>query len=832
LQQIPFKVSAKAARLIGRESVSNAEGAIGELVKNTYDADATACAILFANRFNSIPEELSKSDYEWVLQVNAKVADFYKMEEGSENEHESEKKYTLVKPQSQNETDELQDIISNFVDMWIVDNGSGMSSQVIIDNWMVIGTDYKEKNIISDAGRTRTGAKGIGRFALDRLGAKCELFSFEQANDAVRWEVDWDNFDGSGKTLDEVTARLDQVENELSIALSKIPVFLRTEIEASHFKKKQTGTFIRISHLRDNWQQLHLKKLERALSALIPPLEQKPLNIFLYSKANPGKYFPIESPLLDDYDYRVDAKFSGEKMKFEIHRKELVPHEINLKVFELEDMKEKRYQKPSFEKGVVSYDKSLKDLFGALDEPMLESFKSVGEFSFSLLFFKRTMPGKRDRAIYPYRAFRGGRKAWLDEYAGIKIYRDNFAVRPYGEVDSRAFDWLSLGQRVAANPVQSSRKGWRVGPQNLAGTITISRITNPSLYDQLTREGMIENTIFDRFKSLLLRVIQEFEDDRSHIHYNLNEIFKVENAPERKISKGVETAQRVVKSPEKATKEDAQALAEAFVAQSEAMQELREEQAMMRSLATLGTVLVSFSHEMGQLQSAMGSRSEELMGILDSYIGPNEYDPDRSPFHPYVILEDWADDDKKVKQWFSFALASVRANKRRRDWVKLVKHLEEAKLTWRGFLEPRMISVEMNCEDGFDPEILAFPIDLESIFNNLLLNSVEAFTSSKHTGKRRIYIDMFEQDAKTVKIVYRDNGPGVDQSIKPIHKIFDYNVTTKKDEKNNLVGTGLGMWILDTVVREYGGNAKAFSPSEDYGFKMEIYLPMRELSDD
>ena len=289
-------------------------------------------------------------------------------------------------------------------------------------------------------------------------------------------------------------------------------------------------------------------------------------------------------------------------------------------MFELEDMKEKKFQKTSFEKGVVSYNKSLKDLFGTLDEPMLESFKSGGEFTFSLLFFKRTMPGKRDRAIYPYRAFRGGRKAWLDEYAGIKIYRDNFAVRPYGEVDSRAFDWLSLGQRVAANPVQSSRKGWRVGPQNLAGTITISRITNPSLYDQLTREGMIENAIFDRFKSLLLRVIQEFEDDRSHIHYNLNEVFKVENAPERKISKGVETAQRVVTSPEKATKEDAQALAEALVAQSEAMRELREEQAMMRSLATLGTVLVSFSHEMGQLQSAMGSRSEELMGILLSLI--------------------------------------------------------------------------------------------------------------------------------------------------------------------------------------------------------------------
>ena len=827
MQQIPFKVSAKAARLIGRESVSNAEGAIGELVKNTYDADATACAILFVNRYESTPETLSKSDYEWVFQINANVANYYNLEK------DPKEKYTLENPQNPDETEELQDIISNFFDMWIVDNGSGMSSQVIVDNWMVIGTDYKEKNIISDAGRTRTGAKGIGRFALDRLGAKCELYSFEKTNDAVHWEVDWDSFDGSSKTLDEVTAQLDNVKNDFSIALSKIPFFLRSKIEDSHFEKRETGTFIRISHLRDDWQKLHFEKLERALSALIPPLEQKPLNIFLHSKTNPGRYFSIESPLLDDYDYRIDAKFTGEQVKFKIHRKELVPYEINLKVFERKDMEEKKFQKASFEKGVVSYDKSLADLFGKINAPTLESFKGVGKFSFSLLFFKRSIPGKRDRAIYPYRDFRGGqRKAWLDKYAGIKIYRDNFAVRPYGEVDSRAFDWLSLGQRVAANPAPSSRKGWRVSPQNLAGTINISRVTNPGLYDQLTREGMIENTIFGCFKSLLLRIIQEFEDDRSHIHYNLNEIFKIDNEPERKISKGVETAERVVKSPEKATKEDAQALAEALVAQSEAMQELREEQAMMRSLATLGTVLVSFSHEMGQLQSTMGSRSEELMGILESYIGPNDHDPDRSPFHPYVILEDWADDDKKVKQWFSFALTSVKANKRRREWIKLVKHMEQVKLTWLGFLEPRMISVQIGYEDGFDPEILAFPIDLESIFNNLLLNSVEAFTSSKHSGKRHININLVDQDFSTVKIVYKDNGPGVDPSIKPIRKIFDYNVTTKKDEKNKLVGTGLGMWILDTVVREYGGSAKAFGPSKDYGFKMEIYLPVREVNRD
>jgi hypothetical protein len=42
---IPFTVSARTAKLIGLENFSNANGAIVELVKNTYDADSKFCII-------------------------------------------------------------------------------------------------------------------------------------------------------------------------------------------------------------------------------------------------------------------------------------------------------------------------------------------------------------------------------------------------------------------------------------------------------------------------------------------------------------------------------------------------------------------------------------------------------------------------------------------------------------------------------------------------------------------------------------------------------------------------------------------------------------------
>jgi hypothetical protein len=47
MPKIPFRVSARTARLIGRENIASSKGAIVELVKNCYDADSTFAIIYF-----------------------------------------------------------------------------------------------------------------------------------------------------------------------------------------------------------------------------------------------------------------------------------------------------------------------------------------------------------------------------------------------------------------------------------------------------------------------------------------------------------------------------------------------------------------------------------------------------------------------------------------------------------------------------------------------------------------------------------------------------------------------------------------------------------------
>ena len=120
---------------------------------------------------------------------------------------------------------------------------------------------------------------------------------------------------------------------------------------------------------------------------------------------------------------------------------------------------------------------------------------------------------------------------------------------------------------------------------------------------------------------------------------------------------------------------------------------------------------------------------------------------------------------------------------------------------------------------------MAFEIDLDSIFNNLILNSVEAFLSPQHIGHREIVITV-KIVGDDVQIEYRDNGPGLHPSIKNPAHIFRFAVTTKLGPNEEADGTGLGMWILAAVVQSYGGSFKVYRSHNQKGFRMHLNLPL------
>lgn len=86
----------------------------------------------------------------------------------------------------------------------IEDNGDGMDAREIVSGWLVLGDSKKAGQVATGRhGRTPAGNKGLGRLAALRLGREARMFS--QPGDGGRYQVvlDWDRFD-SAATVDEV----------------------------------------------------------------------------------------------------------------------------------------------------------------------------------------------------------------------------------------------------------------------------------------------------------------------------------------------------------------------------------------------------------------------------------------------------------------------------------------------------------------------------------------------------------------------------------------------------------------------------------------------------
>ena len=83
----------------------------------------------------------------------------------------------------------------------IVDDGCGMNRDDLAQSWMHIGKSSKGYEIDGANGKKRVqaGSKGVGRFALARLGASVEVYSHKSDCKSIAWITDW-NY----STLEEV----------------------------------------------------------------------------------------------------------------------------------------------------------------------------------------------------------------------------------------------------------------------------------------------------------------------------------------------------------------------------------------------------------------------------------------------------------------------------------------------------------------------------------------------------------------------------------------------------------------------------------------------------
>lgn len=261
--ELKWKFDISTFRLLGKELITDRVTALVELVKNSYDANSKNVYLHFYN-----------------------------------TAIDSKKKSKLI----------------------IYDDGLGMSADDIKNKWMTIGTDSKRKNkfTVEPFNRRVVGEKGIGRFAIDKLGLNCRIYSKKETEKKLNLlTINWDDYENNKNT-----DNFNKVTNHLKV---------------KKFIKKCSGVKIVVDNLHDIWTENDLDRAYKELAKLVSPFNQlyPPFNIYIssnnyekYKEAELVKNEAIKSSTIDfQLEYDLDKKMQ-EIIKFQNNKLEKVTVDI------------------------------------------------------------------------------------------------------------------------------------------------------------------------------------------------------------------------------------------------------------------------------------------------------------------------------------------------------------------------------------------------------------------------------------------------------------------------------------------------------------------------
>jgi signal transduction histidine kinase len=110
------------------------------------------------------------------------------------------------------------------------------------------------------------------------------------------------------------------------------------------------------------------------------------------------------------------------------------------------------------------------------------------------------------------------------------------------------------------------------------------------------------------------------------------------------------------------------------------------------------------------------------------------------------------------------------------------------------------------------------PMDLEMIFRNLLDNAVKYAGTVPEVG-----VDLFRPGGDRVRVRISDNGPGIPYKLR--RKIFGRFVRLGSELERAKPGTGLGLFIVRTLVKRMHGQVTVRGRGSLSGTVFEVDLP-------
>jgi len=742
---LQFRISSALKNIIGSDLISDDFIAVFELVKNSYDAHATKVEIIFENIYSK----------------DAKII--------------------------------------------IKDNGKGMNYDDLINKWLFVAYSAKKEGTEEDSydyrdkikvKRAYAGAKGIGRFSCDRLGAELYLETIkDEANSKVETLLtEWDKFEGNLK------------EEFVNISV------IHETISKSNYSIKN-GTVLEITNLKSDWDSKKLLRLKDALAKLINP------NTKII-----GDEFSIELIVPDELE--------NDKKENEYHK--IINGSIQNLIFETLDIKTSKivseistdnYITTSlYEGGKLVYTIKEENTFAELENVeavvyfMNQSAKST---------FTRRM------GTEPV------------NYGHIYLYKNNLRIYPYGE---KGEDPFKMDNRKA--------QGYKryLGTRDTIGYISING-ENDDLRETSSRgDGLIKSkTYFElvewfydnlkRLEKFIIDIVnwgndlsnEDFikldnEDKQIAIKKLIQNLTKskglisFEVAPEifdiidRKQDKSTKSTISKIKKELESGEYDKDVLVESLKkveknldtlkksteeAEDEALDKLIKNEELEVNLesekkkgAFQGSLIGTDKERIIGLQHQIyhsSSRISRNLKLLINHLGIENID-DKTKKHIRII----ALESSKINSIANFvtkANFNLKASEIKEDIISFIKDY----VTEIYLIEDNVIDIDIKVDfiDKFKSQYIKEfrPLELTTIFDNLISNSEKA-------NANKIEI-LFKKNKDKLEIQFKDNGQGIQKEN--LKSVFELGYTTTK-------GSGIGLFqVHDLVTNSLEGNVSVTS---------------------
>lgn len=639
----------------------------------------------------------------------------------------------------------------------ITDDGIGMNSDDIKQHWMHVGKSTKEYEVTDENNHKRilAGSKGIGRFALSRLGRNVQIISKKQGSTAVIWTTDW-----NGSTLSE----------DATIDIQ--------------------GTKIVIDGLREKWGKRKTQNLVDFLSKTYNDTSMKIKIIHPDITVDVSRYFPepkIGKNCLSNINIRYDC--ITHELKVVIVSDEFLDEASNY-------CSEINLTQHASTIDIIDELKSSKDWDLSIDE-LNQYLLDLGDFSTQFYFNINSSSSEMEKFLYKYSSLPESLKG------GIILYRNAFSISAY----EGKKDWLGLGKRTRKSPAAASHPtgAWRVRENQLAGKVQIDKMENAVLQDLSNRQGLDENIYYELFVEIILIGIKEFERYRQEIIRHIDVKNNIE--PEKKLTP---VSDKVVSDPKAVSslsvQEAKQLAVEIKTYRKESYNHQREKASVeerykydvriLNVLATTGLKASSIAHEMRNDRNSIGENSQNIILALKEYDMWDELQSPEKTDKAYMnvpyLLESNSTVCAKIVTFMNTMLSEVEKKQFEACWQSIADVLKSIKDTWERDYAWITVAVEMQEDICF---LMSEDI-IQVIFDNLILNSIQ---QNEESNRLNITIVVKPID-NLLHFIYSDDGKGLDKkyATNP-RKILEVHETTRKN------GHGLGMWIVNNTAVMSGG---------------------------